>query len=71
MELNNVTSYPADFALIVVSVDAQGLYRYVPSVVHSFPYITKAAGSTGTIAQRSDLFSGDGARNGDEISAVT
>jgi hypothetical protein len=70
MKRHEVTSYPADFALIVVFVDTQGLYRHMPSIVCSFPNITETAGSNGTIAHRPDTFSGDGVRNGNEVSAV-
>lgn len=68
---HNVTSYPADFPLIIVFVDAQGLYRHISSIIHSFPNIAETAGSNCTIAHSFYSLSGDGIRDGEEVSVVT
>ena len=71
MKPQNVTPYPAGFALIVGFVYAQGFYRHRSPIVYSFPNIAEPAGSAGIIAHHSDSFSGYGVRNGSEVSAVT
>lgn len=71
MKRHNIISYPVDSAQIIALVDTQGLYCHTLSIVYSLPHISETAKSMGTITHRSNPFSRDCRRNGNEVTAVT
>ena len=71
MKRHNIISYPVDSVQIIALIDTQGLYCHMLSIVYSFPHISETARSTGIITHRSNPFSRDYRRNGNEVTAVT